>query len=801
MAARTSRLRTWLRAPLRWGARGLALGAVLLLLGGGIGYYWLYVNILSDLPSDLATYRDYRPPTTCRVYASNGDLVDEFYVERRTWVDIDSLPPHVWQAFVSAEDRRFFEHPGVDLLGILRAVEINFQAGGASQGGSTITQQLVKNLITGDERSLRRKLKEAILAYRLERELSKMEILQLYINYVFLGSGNYGIEAAAEDYYGVPAKELDPGQAALIAGLIPAPSRYSPRRNPDMAREKRAAVLRAMVDEGYVDPIDAIDYASDPVLYTPKGRGASTNVATAYVTLVRREIRRVVGEETAFREGLSVYTPLDLDLQEVAVGAVEDAVEAHEKRQGIRPVSGHLAPTEFAGFLTRGEGLRADGSGSFHAPRPKDCFPAVIGYELDLHALRAGPFSFPMSQAALDTPVFTGQESGPKPFRKTLTGGEVVQVCLDDYGALELDARPWAVGAAVVVENATGRILALTSGPDTQIEGFVRAAQARRQPGSSFKPYVYSTALRDGRTQLDIVQDAPIFLPGGNGKMWSPKNYGGGYAGSIQLRQALARSLNTVSVRLALASGPAEIAQLAHAMGVQTPLRTDITIALGSSEVTPLDQAMGYATLARMGVPVDPVYIDRLEDVDGRIVGSRGGPITLPEESPRDGSFQSEVAHADHVIGFLPGGPKQRVLPAGTAYEMVDMMREVVRAGTARKAYKPGFDRGGKTGTTNDYVDAWFVGITPRWTIAVWIGTDGTQTLGDSETGGRTALPAWVAIADALPSQEGETFAIPDEAILVKSGDRWVGIDRGRVPSAVLKTPDPKGEPLPSLSR
>jgi penicillin-binding protein 1A len=266
------------------------------------------------------------------------------------------------------------------------------------------------------------------------------------------------------------------------------------------------------------------------------------------------------------------------------------------------------------------------------------------------------------------------------------------------------------------------------------------------------------------------------------------------------LRSALARSLNTVSVRLALAAGPAEIARVAHLLGVQTPLRTDITIALGSSEVTPLDQAMGYASLARMGVPVDPVWIDRIEDGRGRILGVRGGPISLPPDDAVAGGFRAKAAVAPGLVGTLPGAPKPRVLPASAAYEVVDMLREVVNAGTARRARKPGFDRAGKTGTTNDYIDAWFVGMTPRYTVAVWIGTDGTQTLGDGETGGKTALPAWNAIVEHLTEVEGERFPLPADVVLLPLGDQWVGVDRAHVPKSALAVPPATDRPLDPLS-
>jgi len=306
----------------------------------------------------------------------------------------------------------------------------------------------------------------------------------------------------------------------------------------------------------------------------------------------------------------------------------------------------------------------------------------------------------------------------------------------------------------------------------------VRATQARRQPGSSFKPYVYGAALMAGARQTDTVVDGPISLPAGNGQMWTPKNYDGGYAGALPMRTALAKSLNTVAVRLALSAGPETVGRLARSMGVRTPLRKDGTIALGSSEVTPMDQAIGYATIARMGVPTDPVYIDRLEGGDGQTLGVAGGPVVYPSAP----------------IGRLPGGALPRALPAGVAYELADMLREVVVAGTARRAADPRFDRAGKTGTTNDNVDAWFVGFTPQHTIAVWIGADSTHSLGDKETGGKAALPAWLAIAEALGPVEGARLPIPDEAALVSWGGRWVGRPRG-----VGASPAWGSSPLPAF--
>lgn len=729
---------------------------------------WFDRTVLSDLPTDLADLRHYRPLTACEIADRDGNTVDSFYLERRFWVDLDTLPDHVWQSFIAAEDQHFFEHPGIDLLGITRAGVANFRSGAKTQGGSTLTQQLVKNLLLSPEKSYVRKLKEIVLSWRLERELTKREILQLYVNFVFLGSGNYGVEAAARDYFGRPAKDLDPGEAALLAGLVPAPSRYSPRRDPEIARWRRSLVLGRMVDEGWLDPVDAIDYDDAPVLAVERGGGEVLGDATAYVTLVRREIRRLFGPDEPFTRGMRILTGYDPAVQHVAVAATEAATRKHLERQGPRAV------------LDRA--YRGD-----DPPDPVDaCFVARVPRDKDFGRLRTATRTWTLRPKDHWANVFDERAGRPAPLHQQVWGGELLAVCREGDGdAVTLDRRPWAQSAAAVVENATGRIVAITGGSDVTLEGFVRGAQARRQPGSSFKPYVYGSALAHGRTQLDAVVDGPLYLPAGGGKVWSPKNYGGGYAGKVTLRRAIASSLNTVAVRLALEVGPAEIARVARSLGVKTPLRTDLTMALGSSEVTPLDQAMAYSSIARLGVPIEPVWIGKVLDGEGEVLGEAGGPMRSEGGTTR----------------ILPGAPGKRVLEPGVAYELLDMLREVVRAGTARRAWVEGYDRAGKTGTTNNCVDAWFVGTTPLYTVAVWVGTDGTGTLGESETGGRAALPAWIEIVDALPDQKGLQFPVPDDAVRVRTASGVLGFVRGNVPRDALPAVWHGDGPLPELPR
>lgn len=799
------------------------------------GARWFEDNVLATLPENLAHVQAYRPPSNCVIYDAAGKPIDQFYVERRIWVSIKSLPDYVWQAFVAAEDRRFFAHRGVDPAGILRAVATNFLKGGVHQGGSTITQQIVKNLLVGKERSYIRKMREAVLALRLERELTKKELLELYINYIYLGSGNYGVEAAAEDYFGKSAAELDAGQAATLAGLVPAPTRYSPHKHPENAIARRSYVLGRMVEEGYMTMGDSRRFAQEPVVL-PVERPTRTDVGLAYLTEVRREIRRLFGTATPLAQGFHVYTSLDLGTQKVAEDSVREALHAVDDRRGRRGVVVHVGEANRQAFLARASGLqrivapaatgkpgdvaaapapaapsepplrkaanllkptKAGGKKPAHEkaepmlalappkipdverPHPGDCFETIVG-KGGLDDLEAGPFAFSMAKVDRGVSVRTTGGKSRRALSSEASLGDVLRVCVVADNTVQLDPKPWAEGAAVVIENATGRVRALVGGYHDVIEGFVRATQARRQPGSSFKPFVYATALKSGKNQLDIVHDAPISLPGGNGKTWSPRNYEDKYFGDLPIRSALAKSLNTVSVRFVYELGPRRVAETARSLGVRTPIRTDMSIALGSSEVTPMDMAAAYSSIARMGAPLEPVLIESIRDQTGRLLGVAGGNVVVEGET----------------VGKLPGGPQPRALPAGIAYEMADMMREVVKSGTARKAWKEGYDRAGKTGTTNECVDAWFVGFDAAHTTAVWVGSDGPEPIGPKETGGVTSLPAWIRIMESMEKGPSR-LPIPDEAVLVNVKGNWFGFPRGQVPPKYLDREPASREPLP----
>lgn len=599
----------------------------------------------------LAQLDAYVPPTTVEVLDRHGDPLDDFAIERRVWVPLTSMPPILLEALISAEDRRFHGHSGVDPRGVLRAAIANLRGGGISEGGSTLTQQLVKNLLVGDRRSYARKLEEALLARRLEHRKTKSEILELYLNYVYLGSGNYGVEAASRDYFGVGVDQLEVEQAAMLVAMIPAPSRYSPRLDPETARAQRKRVLFDLAEVGRLTTTEAERLSERPI--EPHARAASAgeaSVGSAYRTAVRRVIREHFHHGAAFRLGLEVDTPYDPAVQRVAEQAVVDAIEAVEERQGTT-------------------------------------------------------------------------------------------------GVVE--------GAAVVLDNATGGVVAMTGGRQMSLEGFNHATQARRQPGSTFKPYVYGAALEAGHTQLDDVFDGPLTVGG-----WSPKN-AGGYHGTLPMRSALTYSLNTVAVRLAMEVGIDEVVDFAQACGVRTPLRQDLTVALGSSEVTVLDQATGFATLARGGRHTEPTFLSRVRNWRGEELASAGDDLRV---------FDRDVR--------LPGSSDVQVVSESTAFQLVDMMKEVVESGTGRRAYRTDRDRAGKTGTTSDNVDAWFVGIIPTHTVAVWIGSTDNRSLGKGEYGGRAALPAWIQIVEALEAEPGSRFEVPPSVMLVPHRGQLVALPR-----------------------
>jgi len=715
--------------------------------------------VVPKLDAELHRLAQWHPPTSVRFVDARGNVFDEVGPERRAWLPIEDVPPHLVNAVLAAEDVRFDHHPGVDPIGVARAAWVNLQAGAVKEGGSTISQQLVKLRLTGSERTWSRKVHEAALALRLDHQYSKDDLLELYLNEVFLGEGNYGFEAAALDYFGVSARQVDPGQAALLAGLIRAPSRTSPRTDPLAARTARDRVLDRMVAAELLSTDEATRWKRVPVSPRPR-EPRERQVGDAYRTAMRRALTEVLGDDFPSQAGLTVHTHFEPAVQAAAEAAVVDAATAVEDRRGGRSPDQRLTTgAEWSRFEAAAEGLTHASDGTLVAPASGACFPAAVRPD---RALQVGPFTVAMHRTEWGRKVAPGEAGrSSRSLRRAAPTGTVLPVCVGPDGQAVWTPEPWVEGAAVVVDNRTHGIVALVGGRSVALEGFVRATQARRQPGSSFKPVVYAAALNTGMTQFSTVLDGPLEIRGTE-RVWRPQNYSGSFAGVVRLRDALARSLNTAAVRLAQRTGAPAIAELGAQMGVHTPLRPDLSIALGASEVTPLDQARVVHTLVSGGLRHDLRFWDHIDALDRR-TWQPGDPV--------------QVAPGD--VRTLPGGPPHRAVDGHVAAQVVSMMHRVVRIGTAKEALSEKGPRIAKTGTSSDFVDAWLIGATPRHTVVVWLGSDDRTPLGQGETGGKAALPAWVAILEAI-DEDGGQFIVPADAVWVPDGQSYTPLPRTR---------------------
>lgn len=599
-----------------------------LAVAAGVYYYFA-----RGLPSKLDLASEYQPSVVSTVYDAHGEPIGEFYLQRRIVVPLERISPYVVQAFLAAEDARFFKHGGIDFFAIFRALLSNLMSGEVREGGSTLTQQLVRNFFLTPERTYGRKIREAILAFRVERNHTKEEILYLYLNQVYFGHGNYGIEAASRDYFGKGADQLTLGEAALLAGLPRAPSRSSPYRDYFSAMQRQHYVLWRMYKEGFISKATYEETVDAPIRLSP-APSLNSQIAPHFVEHVRQHVGAQYGFDPLLRGGLRIYTSLDASLQRAAQQAVREGLDEVRLR-----VNKKVAPEDRA-------------------------------------------------------------------------KGEVE-------------------GALVAMDPRTGLIRAMVGGYDFAQSQFNRATQAKRQPGSAFKPIVYSAAIEKGLTEVTVMEDGPLSFRMAGGKLWQPQNYGNRFFGPVTLRSALAHSLNSVAVRLVTRLGLDRVMEQARKMGIESPLEKNLSMALGSSSVSVLEMVRAYAVFANGGGRVEPIFVTKVTDRNGKI---------LEEKEP-------EV---------------ERVLSPEVAYVLTDMLKNVVQSGTARSAAKLGRHLAGKTGTTSDFRDGWFVGYTPELIAGVWVGYDDHRSLGNKETGGRTALPIWVRfMTEAGQGGKKDDFPVP----------------------------------------
>ncbi|MBI2985601.1 MAG: PBP1A family penicillin-binding protein [Deltaproteobacteria bacterium] len=610
--------------------RSLAVLSLLGLTGvAGIVYYYSH-----DLPSRLDLTSNYQPAVVSTVYDVEGHPIGEFYHQRRVVVPLERIPSHAIQAFLAAEDARFFKHKGVDGFAILRAVFSNLKRGEIREGGSTLTQQLVRGFFLTPERTLKRKIREAILAIRVERNHTKEEILYLYLNQVYFGHGNYGVEAASRDYFGKGVDQLSLGEAALLAGLPRSPSRGSPYRDFFAAMERQRYVLKRMYQESFITEAAYREALDTSIRLTP-APVLNSQIAPHFVEYIRQTIGDRYGFAPLLQGGLHIYTSLDTALQMAAKKTVREGLD--EIRLRIRK--------------------------------------------------KAGP---------------------------------------GDPGKGEVE------GALLALDPQTGSVRALVGGHDFSLSEYNRALQAKRQPGSAFKPIIYSAALESGLSELSVVRDGPLSFRMAPGKYWRPQNYGNRFFGPVTLRSALAHSLNSVAVRLVDRIGLERVIRQARKLGIESPLEKNLSLALGSSSVSVIELVRAYAVFANGGQLAEPLFITKVTDRDGRVLEEKGPNL-------------------------------KQVLSPEVSYVVTDMLKNVIQSGTGRAAARLGRVVAGKTGTTSEFRDGWFIGYTPDLVTGVWVGYDDHRPVGDRETGARTALPIWLNFMILGGQGAGsEDFPVPE---------------------------------------
>jgi penicillin-binding protein 1A len=692
------------------------------LVGATTGLLLVYTT---DLPQ-VEALEAYRPSSITELYDDHGRVIGSFALQRRVVAGYDDFAPVLRDALVSIEDKDFYRHSGINFWRIVGAAYRDIESGGKVQGASTLTMQLARNLFLSPDRSFHRKVQEAMLAIQIERRFTKPQIFALYANQIFLGHGVYGFEAASEFYFSKPARQLTLPEAALLAGLPKGPQVYSPINHPDRALKRRNLVINAMLEDGKITAAQAEDARSSPIVlhlaHDPN------SLAPYFVEEIRRYLENKYGADQVHEGGLKVYTSLDVDLQNAANQAVLDGLAAYERRHGWQ---GHL------------ENVVAEGSAidKYEHPDWED-EPEVNGY---VHALvtSAGvgiaTLKFGRYAAALGQADLTWTQGK---LQNLLRAGDICYVkilALNANGSarVSLEQDSGAQGALMAIDNATGGIKAMVGGRDFSESKFDRATQALRQVGSSFKPYVYTTVIDKGASPNDTILDEPVTFETGSGP-YSPHNYDEKFEGIITLRRALAQSRNIPALKLANKVGVKSVIDYAERFGITAKLPPYLPVALGSAEITLIEQTSAYSVFPNDGVRVTPHYITKVTDYEGRV---------LEEDYP----------------------DVKDVISARTARIMTSMLREVVLHGTGIAAAKLPFPVAGKTGTTNDFTDAWFVGFSPSMTCGVWTGFDEKRSLGSKETGARAALPIWMNFMNAAMAGKdpGQFQPAPDVPVTV----------------------------------
>ena len=701
-----------------------------------LGVLW---NFSNNIP-DYKILKNYKPPVSSKVYSGNGDLVADFSKEKRIFIPYRSIPQNVINAFLSAEDKNFFSHPGVDAKGVLRATINNIKNIMTSkrlEGASTITQQVAKNFLLTNEVSINRKIKEAILAFRIERALSKERILELYLNQIYLGSGAYGVAAASLEYFDKSIKELSYEEAALLAALPKAPSKYNPYRNIKLAKFRRNLVLKNLFDNNFLSFKEYEDLNKKNIKLK-KTKRVFLEDAQYYIEDVRKNIIKILSYEKVYNQGFNINTPINLELQKIATDSLRTGLINYDKRKGWRgPLANKIYTKKWFNGL---EKYDLENSINWKIAIIKKI--SKFSVEIETKDKIAGIIEYKDIS-------WTKKE-----FDDLFKKGDIVYVKQINDNKFSLKQVPKINGGIVVMDPYTGRVIALSGGFSFKNSEFNRASQALRQPGSAFKPFVYALALENNYTPSSLVLDAPLVLDQGSDlKMWKPENYGKKFYGLSTLRVGLEKSRNLMTVRIAQNLGIDKVVNFSKELGIYENPEELISISLGSAETTLIKLTSAYSAFVNGGKLVSPILIDRVQDSEG---------ITILNNEKRACSNCDQISFTGKDYPKIKNNYKQ-IFSSQTAYQITSLLEGAVKRGTGKKLRDLNLNLAGKTGTTNENTDTWFVGFTSNIVVGVYVGMDNPQSLGRYETGSKTALPIFKNfIKSAIKKSDARPFKVAD---------------------------------------
>ena len=751
--------RRWL-LPLLISLTLLLLPAILLGLAVMLTY--------PTLPS-LEALTDYRPKIPLRVYSADGALLGEFGEERRALVRIAEVPDVMKHAILAAEDDRFYQHGGVDYMGVLRAALSNFTSGGAKQGASTITMQVARNFFLSKEKTLSRKFNEVLLAFKIEHNLTKDQILELYFNQIYLGQRSYGFAAASQIYFGKPLDQLTVAEAAMLAGLPKAPSAYNPVVNPKRAKLRQMYVLRRMHELRFIDDEQLRIAQLQPIV--AKHGNQEFGIKSDYIAeMVRQTVYEQYGEDT-YTQGLTVYTTVRQQDQLAAYQAVRRSVLDYDRRHGYR------GPESFVD-LRNGSSDELLEEALQDVADNDDLIPAVtlVASPKLIRAYTKGGETAEISGDALR---FAQRALGDKvALNQRIVPGSVIRVQKDANGIWQIGQTPQVEASFVSADPRNGAILALVGGFDFNRNQYNHITQAWRQPGSSLKPFIYSASLEKGLTPATVINDAPLMFDAEQtgSEPWQPKNFDGKFDGPMRMREALTKSKNLVSIRILQSITPQYAQDYLTKFGFDADKHPPyLTMALGAGMVTPMQMLTGYSVFANGGFRIKPYFIERIEDANGKVL-SRHAPV-------------------------IAGEGAEQVIDVRNAFTMVSMMQDVVRRGTAASAMRLGrMDLAGKTGTTSDSIDAWFCGFQPTMVGVAWMGFDQPRSLGDRETGGGAALPMWIGYMEkGLKDVPQAVYAVPEGIATVRINEAGQHDENGSLTEFFYQENIPSELPQPPL--